>query len=86
MTEPEAIPQDTEIDPGSPADEAPADVNQETGEEDAAASIREAGEEGLAADYQTRMEEFDDTDASAPLTSLPTDTSKLDKSDLEINP
>lgn len=92
MTEPEAMPQDTDLDPESPTGEAPADVNQgtgedqETGEEDAAASIQEAGEEGLAADYQTRMEEFDETEASAPVTSLPTDTSNLDKSDLEINP
>ncbi|MGH3671549.1 MAG: hypothetical protein ACRDSH_13080 [Pseudonocardiaceae bacterium] len=86
MTESENIPQDTELDPGSPTGEATAELNQEAGEEEAADGYQEAGEEGLAADYRARMEEFDDAEASAPVTTLPTQSSDLDKSDLEINP
>jgi hypothetical protein len=84
MTEPEGTPQDTKLAP-EPADEATADVNQEAEkEEGAAADYQEAAEEGPTDDYQTRMEKFDEVDASVPVVSLPVKSGDLDKNDLEV--
>lgn len=78
MTEPEGTPQDT-------TDEATADVNQEAEkEEGAAADYQEAAEEGPTDDYQTRMEKFEEVDASVPVVSLPVKSGDLDKNDLEV--
>ena len=95
MTAPESTPQNTELDPESPTDEATTneattdeattDVN-EAGEEEATSDYQEAGEEGVAANYQTRMDEFDEVEASVPVTTLPTESRDLDQSDLEVNP
>lgn len=70
MTDPEATQQNPEPDPDSSTDEA-------------AANIAEAGEEGVAADYETRLREFDDVD-SVPIASVPVQSSELDQSDLTV--
>jgi hypothetical protein len=82
MTEPEGTPQDTELAPEPPTDKA---TNQEAGkEEGGAADYQEAAQEGPTEDYQTRIEKFDEVDASVPVVSLPVKSSDLDKSDLEV--
>lgn len=85
MTNPEAIQQDTERDPESPTDETTTDI-EETGEEEAKTGIEKAGEEGVAADYQTRIREFDEVESSAPVVSVPVQSSQLEESDLKIQP
>jgi hypothetical protein len=84
MTEPKGTPQDTELDPKSSTDEATADVNQATGEEGMTPDYQEEAEEKAGADYQARMEEFDNVEASVPVVSLPVESRELDKSDLEL--
>ncbi len=91
MTAPEGTPQNAELNPEPPTDEATTDeattdVSQEAGEEEATSEYQEAGEEGVAANYQTRMDEFDEAEASVPVTTLPTESRDLDQSDLEVNP
>jgi hypothetical protein len=72
MEESEGAPQNAELEPESPTDEAPADVNQGSGEEDAASDYQKEAEEAASADYQQRMEAFDNVEASVPLTTMPT--------------
>jgi hypothetical protein len=85
MTESEGTPQDTKLDPEPSTDEATADVNQGgEKEEGSAADYQEAAEEGPTDDYQTRMEKFDEVDASVPVVSMPVESSDLDKRDLEV--
>ena len=85
MTEPQGTPQDTELAPEPPTDEATADVKQEAGkEEDGAADYQEAAQEGPTEDYQTRLEKFDEVDASVPVVTLPVKSGDLDKSDFEV--
>ena len=85
MTEPESTPQDTELAPEPPTDEETADVNQEEGtEEGAAADYQKAAQEGPTDNYQTRLEKFDEVDASVPVVSLPVKSGDLDKSDFEV--
>jgi hypothetical protein len=72
MEESEGAPQDANLDPESPTDDATADVNQESGEEDAASDYQKEAEEAASADYQQRMEAFDNTEASVPVTTVPT--------------
>jgi hypothetical protein len=38
----------------------------------------------MTADYQTRMEKFDEVDTSVPVVSLPVKSSDPAKSDLEV--
>ena len=45
---------------------------------------QQEAEKLAASDYQTRLDEFDNVDASVPVTSLPVNASELDKSDLEV--
>ncbi|MGH3548001.1 MAG: hypothetical protein ACRDQU_07775 [Pseudonocardiaceae bacterium] len=89
MTESEATPQDADLDRESSTHEATVDVHPESpgeaesgGEE--GADYQQEAEKLAAADYQERMEEFDNVDASVPVTSLPVNASELDKSDLEV--
>ncbi|MGH3784811.1 MAG: hypothetical protein ACRDRO_30415 [Pseudonocardiaceae bacterium] len=84
MTEPEGTPQDTDLGPESSTHEATADVNPESGGEEGASNYQEEAEKLATADYQERMDEFDNVEASAPVTSLPTKSSDLDKKDLEV--
>lgn len=94
MTEPEATQQDTELNPESPADEAP-DVTTDVATDETSADERaggddetagfdaEAAQEGVTADYQERIREFDEVE-SVPVTSVPVPSSELDDSDLEV--
>lgn len=88
MTEPEDTAQDTELDPEPSTEEGTADVNQgageEEGEEGKATGYQEAAEELMTADYQTRMEKFDEADTSVPVVSVPVKSSDPAKSDLEV--
>jgi hypothetical protein len=106
MTESEATPQDTGLEPKSSteasaadvsqaADEPTADVSQGTGEptadvseageeEETTPNYQEEGEEKAAADYQTRLEEWDNVESSVPVVSLPVESRDIDKSDLEV--
>ena len=74
MTDPADTPQDA--DPGSEPSpgEAAADVNEE-----------ESWEEAASADYQERLQEFDNVE-SVPVVSLPGDPSQLSESDLTVQP
>jgi hypothetical protein len=72
MEESEGSPQNAKLDAESPTDEATADVNQESGEEDASSDYQKEAEEAASADYQERMEAFDNADASVPVTTMPT--------------
>lgn len=89
MTDSEGTPQETELDLESSTGEATADVNPETakrGLEEAerkglTADYQIAGEKGGAADYQTRLEEFDNVETPVPVESLPVKTPSMEKSD-----
>jgi hypothetical protein len=84
MTEPEGAPQDTDLAQEPSTDEATADDNQQAGEEEGA-DYQEEAKEGPTDDYQTRMEKFEEVEASVPVTSVPVESSgDLDKSDLQI--
>ncbi len=72
MTEPEATQQDTELNPEAP------EVPDET-----AGFNEEQAEEALAADYQTRLAEFDEVE-SVPVVSVPVPSSELSESDLKV--
>lgn len=68
MTEPEATEatDDTELTAQSESDEAQSETDEETG------GINEEHAEELAsADYQQRMEEFDNVESSVPVTTVP---------------
>ena len=89
MTEPEATQQDNDLNPESPTDES-ADVTGDetsadnpTGTDEAAGFDAEAAQEGVTADYQERIREFDEVE-SVPVTSVPVPSSDLDESDLKV--
>ncbi|MDQ3764744.1 MAG: hypothetical protein M3460_25405 [Actinomycetota bacterium] len=84
MTEPEGTPQDDELNSESSTGEATTDVTQEAPEEEGTSDYQEAAEEKVTADYQTRMEQFDNVEASVPVTSLPTKSRDLGKNDPEV--
>jgi hypothetical protein len=77
MTDPESTPQEAELTPEPPADEATAtdeattEVDQEAKEKGLTADYQIAGEKAGAADYQTRLEEFDNVESPVPVVSLP---------------
>lgn len=71
MTDAQGTQKDTELDRGAPTPDAPADGD------------RDLGEEGVAADYETRMREFDNVE-STPVVSLPVESHDLDESDLKL--
>lgn len=87
-TEPQGAPQDADLEPKSSTDESTGDDTQadtQVTEDEGMADYQEEGAEKAAADYQARMDEWDNADASAPVVSLPVETGgKLDKSDLEV--
>jgi hypothetical protein len=70
MTNPESIQQDTELNPGSSTEEE--------------AGIKEGlPDEGVTADYQERLREFDAVE-SVPVVSVPVQSSELSDSDLKV--
>lgn len=89
MTDPEGTPQETELDPESSTDEAPAYVNPDAEEKGSleaekkglTADYQIEGEKAAAAEYQTRVEEFDKARTPVPVVSLPVKTPSLEKSD-----
>lgn len=81
MTEPEATQQEADLNPESSTDEATADVNEESSE--SGFDPEAATEEGVNADYQERLAEFDEVE-STPVVSVPVPTSELDESDLKV--
>ncbi|HEX2263432.1 MAG TPA: hypothetical protein VHH52_06650 [Pseudonocardiaceae bacterium] len=92
MTEPEATQQDTDLNPESAADETTdvtTDVTDETSADETsdadetAGFDAEAAQEGVTADYQERIREFDEVE-SVPVTSVPVPSSELKDSDLEV--
>ncbi|MDQ4011294.1 MAG: hypothetical protein M3228_11525 [Actinomycetota bacterium] len=78
MTEPEATQQDTELNPEAATDETTADGDDETAGFDA-----EAAQEGVTAEYQERLQEFDQVE-STPVVSVPVPSSELKESDLKV--
>lgn len=90
MTEPEATQQDTELNPESPTDETTDVATDETSADEAAGDSdetagfdAEAAQEGVTADYQERLREFDEVE-SVPVTSVPVPSSELSESDLKV--
>ncbi|MGH3887495.1 MAG: hypothetical protein ACRDSZ_13160 [Pseudonocardiaceae bacterium] len=89
MTAPEDTPQETELDPESSADETIVDVNPETAEKGAqeaaekglTADYQIEGEKAAAADYQTRLEAFDNVETPVSVVSLPVETPSSEESD-----
>jgi len=81
MTEPESTSQETEHTPEPPTDEATAtdetttEVDPEAKQKGLTADYQIAGEKAGAADYQARLEEFDNVDSPVPVVSLPVKTS-----------
>ena len=78
MTEPEATQQDTELTPEAATDETAAGGNDEAAGFDA-----EAAQEGVTAEYQERLREFDEVE-SVPVVSVPVPSSELKESDLKV--
>ncbi len=70
MTDSQGIQHDTELDREAPTPDAPAD--------------RDLGEEGVTADYETRLREFDNVESPTPVVSLPVESHDLDESDLKL--
>ncbi len=70
MTGPQGAQHDTELDRGASTSDAPADVDRDLGE-------------GVAADYQARLREFDNVD-STPVVSFPVESRELSESDLKL--
>jgi hypothetical protein len=62
---------DTDLNREAPTPDVPADENLDL------------GEEGVTADYETRMREFDNVE-STPVVSLPVESHDLDESDLKL--
>jgi hypothetical protein len=93
MTDPEGTPQETEPDLESSTDEVTADVNPEAekkGAEEAekkglTADYQIEGEKMGAADYQSRLEKFDNVETTVPVVTLPVKTPSVEKSG-ESNP
>ncbi|HVE95802.1 MAG TPA: hypothetical protein VNA67_02280 [Pseudonocardiaceae bacterium] len=76
-------------DEASGADEA-SSVGQKASDAEGASDAEEttgfdaeAAQEGVTADYQERIREFDEVE-SVPVTSMPVPTSELDESDLKV--
>ena len=90
MTNPEATHQDAETSPESATPEAThqdaeASPESSTDEVNVQEAIQEAGEEAAAADYQTRMEQFDKVE-STPVVSMPVESSQqLGEDDLKVS-
>jgi hypothetical protein len=94
MTKQEATQQDAEFDSESLTDEASAGANQKPRdvEPDVGSSTDETSgtvneepwEEAATADYQTRLDEFDNVESSTPVVSLPVTSSELAESDLKV--
>ncbi|MGH3767833.1 MAG: hypothetical protein ACRDS0_06180 [Pseudonocardiaceae bacterium] len=84
MTEPEGTAQGAGLDSKPSTDEPAADINPVTPEAETTAEYQEEVEEKAAADYQTRLEEWDNVESSVPVASLPVESRELDKSDLEL--
>ncbi|MGH3981221.1 MAG: hypothetical protein ACREX8_17635 [Gammaproteobacteria bacterium] len=89
MTEPEATQQDTDLNPESPTDET-TDVTTDEASADDVPSVddtagfdAEAAQEGVTAEYQERLREFDEVE-SVPVDSVPVPSSELDESDLKL--
>lgn len=88
MSDPEGTPQEIEPDPGSAAGEVTADVNpeaakkgwEEAGRKGLTAEYQIAGEKAGAADYQTRVEEFNNAESPVPVVTLPVKTPSMEKS------
>jgi len=80
MTDPESTPQETELTPESPTDEmtatdeATTEVDQEAKKKGLTADYQIAGEKAAAADYQARLEEFDNVESPVAVVSLPVKT------------
>ena len=89
MTEPDATQQDTELNPESATDETTDVTTDETPADEAAGADETAGfdaeaaQEGVTADYQERLREFDGVE-SVPVTSVPVPSSELKESDLKV--
>lgn len=90
MTDPEATHQDTEPNPEAPADETPDVTTDETSVDDVTGVDSEepgfdaeAAQEGVTADYQERLREFDEVD-TVPVTSVPVPSSELSEDDLKV--
>ena len=90
MTDPEATHQDTEPNPEAPTDETPDVTTDETSVDDVTGVDSEepgfdaeAAQEGVTADYQERLREFDEVD-TVPVTSVPVPSSELSESDLKV--
>jgi len=89
MTDPEGAPLESELDPDSSTGEVTADVNPEAekkGSEEAekkglTADYQIEGEKLGAADYQSRLEKFDNVETSAPAVTLPVNTPGAEKGD-----
>jgi hypothetical protein len=92
MTDPEGTPQETELDPESSTGEVTevtAGVNPEAekkGSEEAkkkglTADYQIEGERWGAADYQSRLEKFDNVETPVPVVTLPVKTPSIEKSD-----
>ncbi|MGH3839471.1 MAG: hypothetical protein ACRDSF_27795 [Pseudonocardiaceae bacterium] len=89
MTDPEGTPQETELAPESSPGEETIDANpeaetrglQEAERKGLTADYQIEGEKAGAADYQTRLEEFDNVETPVPVESLPVKTPSLEKGD-----
>ncbi|HEV7452298.1 MAG TPA: hypothetical protein VGO16_13110 [Pseudonocardiaceae bacterium] len=94
MTDPEGTPQETEsmpqetehdressTDEATATDEATVDVNQEAEKKGLTADYQIEGEKAAAADYQTRLEEFDNVESPVSVVTLPVKTPNQEKSD-----
>jgi hypothetical protein len=89
MTDPAGTPAETTPDPDPSTDEAILDVNpetekkgmQEAKEKGLTADYQVAGEKAGAADYQARIEAFDNVETPVPVVSLPVKTPSSETSD-----
>jgi len=85
--ETEGTPQETEHDPESSTgeatatDETTADVNREAEEKGLTADYQIEGEKKATADYQTRLEEFDNVESPVAVATLPVKTPDREESD-----
>ncbi len=89
MTDAEGTPQETEIPPESSTGEETTTVNpeadkrglQEAEKKGLTADYQIEGEKAGAADYQARLEEFDNVETPVPVESLPVKTPSREQSD-----
>lgn len=73
MTHSEDIPQQADLDLGPSSGGVTAETS----------GAAEPSEEGVTADYQTRLREFDEVE-SVPVVSVPVQSSELEDSDLRV--